>query len=680
MMGVINLIAVRDLRVNKKLVLFCAALTLLLSACTVSLASDITPPPNYQAPTPAQAQAAQSQSAALPLLPPDPAQGASIYADKCLACHGTSGRGDGPQAAKLGLPVAAIGSSELSRKNSPAAWFAVLTNGRMEKGMPPFRSLTDRQRWDVLAYVYTLSAPSATLAQGKTLYEASCASCHGAAGRGDGPAASSLTGKMPDWTNPSRLAQRSTNDLYQVINTGVAPTMPGFASKFSDTERWALAAYVQSFSFASGSSAAQASAATAVSTSQAAGTASTPAATAAAAQAGATPAAAGTPAGSATITPFKTAITGKITNSDGVALPSGLKVTLQGYDSSMSPYWSADADVQADGTYRVDGVDIQSGRTFLATVTYKNVPFQSSPLHATDIKPGQDASMPITISEVTTDSGGLTVQRMHVFFDFTSPGSVQVAELFIISNPGDKTIVPAEAGKPVVNFAVPKGASDLSFQDGTLGDGHYVQTDQGFGDTTPIHAQDQSQVLFGYQLPYSGSLSMSIPLTMPVESSVVMVPAGGLKVDSTQLVAMGERNVNGANIQLFTASNLTAGSSLQISLSGLPDASSSGTAAGGLSSNTEMILGIAVLGVVLIIAGIWLYRQRRRQLVTDTGDLAAPAAVLEDEVENNTESLLDAIVALDDLYQAGDLPEAAYQERRAELKARLKTLKEAKGK
>ncbi len=32
---------------------------------------------------------------------------------------------------------------------------------------------------------------------------------------------------------------------------------------------------------------------------------------------------------------------------------------------------------------------------------------------------------------------------------------------------------------------------------------------------------------------------------------------------------------------------------------------------------------------------------------------------------------MDAIIALDDLYQAGQLPEDAYLKRRAELKARL---------
>ena len=35
---------------------------------------------------------------------------------------------------------------------------------------------------------------------------------------------------------------------------------------------------------------------------------------------------------------------------------------------------------------------------------------------------------------------------------------------------------------------------------------------------------------------------------------------------------------------------------------------------------------------------------------------------------------MDDIIALDDLYQAGELPEAAYRERREELKGKLKAV------
>jgi hypothetical protein len=43
----------------------------------------------------------------------------------------------------------------------------------------------------------------------------------------------------------------------------------------------------------------------------------------------------------------------------------------------------------------------------------------------------------------------------------------------------------------------------------------------------------------------------------------------------------------------------------------------------------------------------------------------------EDEDAN---TLMDAILALDDRYQAGELPEVAYKERRSELKARLRRM------
>jgi len=46
----------------------------------------------------------------------------------------------------------------------------------------------------------------------------------------------------------------------------------------------------------------------------------------------------------------------------------------------------------------------------------------------------------------------------------------------------------------------------------------------------------------------------------------------------------------------------------------------------------------------------------------------------EGAASESAESLMDAIIALDDLSRSGELPEEAYQQRRAELKAKLKEL------
>src|SRR5512140_1844226 len=141
-------------------------LALGLSAC--SLASDITPPPGYH-PTAVPTAAPVTY----PIVPPDPTAGATIFAEKCAPCHGSSGMDDGPQAANLPNPPAAIGSPEVARLARPLDWYNIITNGRMDQFMPPWKSaLSDRQRWDVLAFVYTLSSPANMVAQGKTIYEA----------------------------------------------------------------------------------------------------------------------------------------------------------------------------------------------------------------------------------------------------------------------------------------------------------------------------------------------------------------------------------------------------------------------------------------------------------------------------------------------------------------------------
>jgi hypothetical protein len=86
---------------------------------------------------------------------------------------------------------------------------------------------------------------------------------------------------------------------------------------------------------------------------------------------------------------------------------------------------------------------------------------------------------------------------------------------------------------------------------------------------------------------------------------------------------------------------------------------------------------------VLVAGGVWLYRRRRGERGSEeAGELGSEGV---DEVPagweqgswgdaEDSNTLLDAILALDDKYQAGELPEEAYLQRRAELKARLKTL------
>ncbi len=236
-------------------------------------------------------------------------------------------------------------------------------------------------------------------------------------------------------------------------------------------------------------------------------------------------------------------------------------------------------------------------------------------------------------------------------------------ELYVISNPTNKVIV-SDSGKPILSFKLPADATNLQFESGALGQ-RYTQTANGFGDTQAVlPGSGQDQEIFAFDLPYNQKLNLDLPITLPVSAAVVLLPVNSVTIQSSQLVNSGQQSVQGQTFDVYASSNLNAGSTLSMVISGSPGAS---VAAGATGSLANIILGGGVFVVALAIAGFAFYRRRSKPKEIVEGDL--PEAVEED-----ADSLIDAIAALDDLYKDGELPEAAYQLRREEMKARLKRI------
>jgi hypothetical protein len=114
---------------------------------------------------------------------------------------------------------------------------------------------------------------------------------------------------------------------------------------------------------------------------------------------------------------------------------------------------------------------------------------------------------------------------------------------------------------------------------------------------------------------------------------------------------------------MYNAPAMQPGQELQLLITGQPQNSSPTLTA---TSSTSLLLGAGVLGVVLIAAGLWFYWRNRPEPDEEEEELPDAGGI-----EESTEALMDAILALDDLYQEGKLPEDAYLQRRAELKQRL---------
>jgi mono/diheme cytochrome c family protein len=609
--------------INKSTIgaLFTLFSAVLLAGCGFSLAQDVTPPPNAQSFTAMDTPVASESI--FPLVPPDPAQGGVIYLEKCAPCHGPTGLGDGPQAGQLPVPVPPLGDAALARQARPVDWYNMVTQGNLERYMPGFSSLDDRQRWDVVAYALTLSMDPDIIEQGQVVYKEKCQACHGESGQGSADA--------PSWLDDStRLAQHSLAEMITIVSEGIN-AMPGFIGELSQAEIEAAAVYTRALSFASFT-----------------------------AQAGQpAPTSASTPVAAAATQPAVSQVTiqGKVTNVSAGELPEGLQAVLSRFEG-MNPVSTQQTEV-VDGFYRFEDVEVAPGQTFMVTIDYQGLTYSSDVYHTSESSQENVVDLPIDYYETTSDVSALKADRLHIFFDFSNPETVQVVELFILNNTGNRVVVPGESGTGVVEYRLPPGATNLQFEQGTLGE-RYIPTENGFYDTAAIGPGSGQQILFAYDVPYSRKMSLDIPIPMNVDAAVVMVPQGSVTLESDRLQSTGVRDVQGVSLELYTASALPAGSALEIKLSGR---GSSGLSLQ-VGQTSGLLIGAAALGMALIVAGYWLLRQRKAEsAAVEANDIPA---------EETAEDLMDAIIALDDRFKAGDLPEEAYLSRRNELKERLK--------
>lgn len=84
--------------------------------------------------------------------PPNVPKGEALFNTHCAACHGTSGRGDGPAAAALKPAPANLVASGLT----PYRVFNAASFGVPGTAMQGFSSLSPDERWDVAFYVLSI--------------------------------------------------------------------------------------------------------------------------------------------------------------------------------------------------------------------------------------------------------------------------------------------------------------------------------------------------------------------------------------------------------------------------------------------------------------------------------------------------------------------------------------------
>ncbi len=537
-----------------------ALITLTLCACNMTLARDVTPPANYVAPT-----AVPTIGAVYPSNKPNIENGKIIFQEKCAPCHGDSGLGDGEQGKQLPVTVKPIGLPEVANQASPAKWYSIVTQGNIDNFMPPFASLSEQEKWDVITYAFTLHTTPEQIEMGKNLFESNCANCDS------------------QFTNLENMSAISDVELMKQIKDS-------FGKNFSDEELSATASYIRTLTFASESAPIVDSTPSAESTLEVSDQAE------ASAEAG--------------------NITGQIENRSNESFPTDLQITLRGFQHSSDPNAGADEFVNetkplnTDGTYSFTH-ELSEGQIYLIQFTLDGLNYQSQ----VAVVPADtnELNIPTLVVYETTDNfSTLQIDSVEIFFDLTSQTEVQLFSVYTFTNRTDKTILINLENETVPFISFPSGASGLGYeaaQDSAI----FIPSENGFA--IPPSETPYGLIAFA-SIPRTKRIQFSMPAVLDISQATVLLPEG-VTAKGDVLVDEGVQAFQDTNFQIYSAGKTPKGGYLEFTISGTPKGTTENT---NLLENQNVLLGIGTLGVVLICVGIWMYLKDRSKVEIDYED------------------------------------------------------------
>lgn len=415
----------------------------------------------------------------------------------------------------------------------------------------------------------------------------------------------------------------------------------------------------------------------------------------------------------------KGSISGKVINGTaGAGFPASVlkeQIVTLGRITGSDTTTVAERDTKLDpaGNFIFQGLEVGESYTYYISTRYAGVTYYlPQTLSLSTAQPVQSAEL--KVYETTNDRTLVSVAGTSVIVPQVDPdsGQIFILEMYSVVNKADRTFTgtgpktapatplasapanpasnpavtaassPNPANSVTLRFFLPPGAKGISPAAG-LDPGDIIETTDGLEVTAPI-LPGENQLVFSYILPYqTETFSFSKRLAYDTPSFRFFTPVSGPTATSPQLKAEAVMEMGQQKLVPLSGQNFKADAQLRIDLTGLPLPTTKGTTV--LRDNLLKLgtLFISFAGLVfLVVYARGSRKLKTRRFAATSTDLspASPAANAPGSnpepakaLELERQRLLENMARLDLNYQKGGFKgkEAAYETRRANLKARL---------
>jgi putative copper export protein/mono/diheme cytochrome c family protein len=144
----------------------------------------------------------------------------------------------------LGLPALAFGLViALTRYSAASRWPVVIAAAAAIPFCLSVLLPALQQAYPTTYFSSPTEYPAASILKGHQLFLTNCSACHGAQGRGDGPAAAGLPIRPVDLT-AGHIYSHLDGDMFWWIGNGLGGVMPPFGAVLDDQARWNLIDFI----------------------------------------------------------------------------------------------------------------------------------------------------------------------------------------------------------------------------------------------------------------------------------------------------------------------------------------------------------------------------------------------------------------------------------------------------